>query len=258
MAKSKSSRRWLDRHFSDDYVKLAQQEGYRSRAAFKLLEIQDKDRVLHQGMTVVDLGAAPGGWSQVARRLVGRAGGLWPWISCPWTPLPDVTFVLGDFREDGGDGGVACGSWQGRRWTLSCQTWPQTLVESAAVDQPRAIYLCELALDLARKVLKPKGTMVVKAFQGEGFDAYVRQVRAAFAQVAIRKPEASRSESREVYLVAKEFCGPVIEGRGSDTTFRFSPGRAGRFLAKRPSRERHGKERDPVGGHRHRADVCLQ
>ena len=207
MAKSKSSRRWLDRHFSDAYVKLAQQEGYRSRAAFKLLEIQDKDRVLHQGMTVVDLGAAPGGWSQVARRLIGAGGRVVALDILPMDPLPDVAFVLGDFREDGVIDGLHA-VLAGAPVDLVLSDMAPNVSGVAAVDQPRAAYLCELALDLASKVLKPKGAMVVKAFQGEGFDAYVRQVRAAFAQVAIRKPAASRSESREMYLVAKGFCGP--------------------------------------------------
>ena len=206
MAKTKSSRRWLDRHFNDDYVKRAQREGYRSRAAFKLLEIQVKDRVLQKGMTVVDLGAAPGGWSQVARRLVGPGGRVLALDILPMDPIPDVTFVLGDFRDDGAIDGLHT-VLAGAPVDLVLSDMAPNVSGVAAVDQPRAVYLCELALDLARKVLKPKGAMVVKAFQGEGFDAYLRQVREAFAQVLIRKPEASRSESREVYLVAKGFCG---------------------------------------------------
>lgn len=209
MAKTKSSRRWLDRHFSDDFVKRAQREGYRSRAAFKLLEIQDKDRVLQKGMTVVDLGAAPGGWSQVAQRLVGAGGRVLALDILPMDPIPGVTFVLGDFREDGVMDRLQA-DLAGTAVDLVLSDMAPNVSGVRAVDQPRAIYLCELALDLARKVLKPKGTMVVKAFQGEGYDAYLRQVREAFARVLIRKPEASRSESREVYLVAKEFCGSGV------------------------------------------------
>ena len=209
MAKTKSSRRWLDRHFSDDYVKRAQRDGYRSRAAFKLLEIHDKDRVLQKGMTVVDLGAAPGGWSQVAQRLVGAGGRVLALDILPMDPIPGVTFVLGDFREDGVMDRLQA-DLAGTAVDLVLSDMAPNVSGVRAVDQPRAIYLCELALDLARKVLKPKGTMVVKAFQGEGYDAYLWQVREAFARVLIRKPEASRSESREVYLVAKEFCGSGV------------------------------------------------
>jgi 23S rRNA (uridine2552-2'-O)-methyltransferase len=204
MTKSKSSRRWLDRHFGDAYVKRAQQEGYRSRAAFKLLEMQDRDRLLRRGMTVVDLGAAPGGWSQVARRLVGDAGRVLALDVLPMDPVSGVTFVLGDFREEAVLAGLHA-ALAGAPVDLVLSDMAPNVSGVAAVDQPRALYLCELALDLACKVLKPKGALVVKAFQGEGFDAYVRELRRAFAQVYTRKPEASRSESREVYLVAKGF-----------------------------------------------------
>ncbi len=207
MAKTKSSRRWLDRHFNDPFVKRAQQEGYRSRAAFKLLEVQDKDRLIQKGMTVVDLGAAPGGWSQVVHRLVGDAGRVLALDILPMEPVAGVTFLLGDFREEPvlAELHAALG---GATVDLVLSDMAPNVSGVAAVDQARAAHLCELALDLACKVLKPKGALVVKAFQGEGFDAYLRQVRAAFAQVATRKPEASRSESREVYLVAKGFRGP--------------------------------------------------
>lgn len=206
MAKTRSSRRWLDRHLRDPYVKRAQQEGYRSRAAFKLLEIQETDQVLRKGMTVVDLGAAPGGWSQVARRLVGEGGRVLALDILPMEPIPGVTFLLGDFREDQvvdrlhqALAGVAV--------DLVLSDMAPNVSGVAAVDQPRAMLLCELALDLADKVLNSRGAFVVKAFQGEGFDAYLRDLRRLFAQVQIRKPEASRSESREVYLVAKGFLG---------------------------------------------------
>jgi 23S rRNA (uridine2552-2'-O)-methyltransferase len=206
MGKTKSSRRWLDRHFNDPYVKRAQLEGYRSRAAFKLIELQERDRLLHPGMAVVDLGAAPGGWSQVARRLVGQEGRVLALDILPMEPLAGVTFLLGDFREAPVLEELSA-ALAGNRLDLVLSDMAPNVSGLAAVDQPRAAYLCELALDLASDVLKPKGSMVVKAFQGEGFDDYLRQLREAFSQVLIRKPEASRSQSREVYLVAKGFRG---------------------------------------------------
>jgi 23S rRNA (uridine2552-2'-O)-methyltransferase len=206
MAKSKSSRRWLERHFSDAYVKRAQREGYRSRAAFKLLEIQDRDRLLTKGMTVVDLGAAPGGWSQVVQRLIGDAGRVVALDILPMAPISGVTFICGDFRDDAVLTELET-RLTGAQADLVLSDMAPNISGVAAVDQPRAIHLCELALDLACKVLKPKGALVVKAFQGEGFDAYLGAVRRVFSQVAIRKPGASRNESREVYLVAKGFSG---------------------------------------------------
>lgn len=201
MAKSKSSRRWLDRHFNDPYVKRAQSEGYRSRAAYKLLELQRRDRLLRPGLRVVDLGAAPGGWSQVAKRLVGDQGQVLALDILPMDELPGVEFILGDFRED-----APLAALEQR---LGVQPVDLVISDMApnvsgmnAVDQPRAMYLCELALDFARKVLKPGGALVVKSFHGDGFDQYVRDLRAAFAKVASRKPQASRPRSREVYLVA--------------------------------------------------------
>jgi 23S rRNA (uridine2552-2'-O)-methyltransferase len=209
MSKTKSSRRWLDRHLSDAYVKRALQEGYRSRAAYKLLEIQERDRILKPGMSVVDLGAAPGGWSQVVRRLVGHQGQVLAMDILPMEPIPEVTFLLGDFREatvlDQLRAALA-----GASVDLVLSDMAPNLSGVAAVDQARALYLCELALDLARQVLKPGGTLAVKAFQGEGFDAFFLLMREAFAQAHIRKPEASRRESREVYLVAKGFRGEAV------------------------------------------------
>ncbi|HSQ08285.1 MAG TPA: 23S rRNA (uridine(2552)-2'-O)-methyltransferase RlmE [Chromatiaceae bacterium] len=209
MSKTKSSRRWLDRHFNDAYVKRAQQEGYRSRAAFKLLEIQERDRILKPGMGVVDLGAAPGGWSQVARRLVGPQGRVLALDILPMEPIADVTFILGDFREASVLEQLRT-TLAGTAVDLVLSDMAPNLSGVAATDQARALYLCELALDLVQLVLKPGGHLVVKAFQGEGFDAYLRQMRGAFAQVLSRKPEASRPESREVYLVAKGFRGGAM------------------------------------------------
>ena len=204
MSKSKSSRRWLARQHDDEFVKRALQEGYRSRAAYKLLEIQQKDRILQPGMRVVDLGASPGGWSQVAARLTGRQGQVIALDMLEMDPLPGVTFIRGDFRDD---------ETLARLRDL-LQKQPVDLVISdmapnvsgmRAVDQPRAMYLCDLALDLAREVLKPGGVLVVKVFQGEGFDQFLSDLRGAFAKVVTRKPKASRSRSREVYLVARNY-----------------------------------------------------
>ncbi len=204
MAKTASSRQWLDRQHSDPYVKRAQREGYRSRAAYKLLEIQEKDRVFRPGMRVLDLGAAPGSWSQIAARLVGRAGQVIALDILPMDPLPGVTLLEGDFREPQmlddlhrilGDGSL----------DLVLSDMAPNITGVAAVDQPRSMYLVELALDLARERLKPGGSLVVKVFQGQGFDALLGEIRRSFSRVVSRKPKSSRSQSRELYLVAKGF-----------------------------------------------------
>jgi len=201
MSRSKSSRRWLDRHFNDVYVKRARREGYRSRAVYKLLEIQEKDRILAPGMRILDLGAAPGGWSQVASRIVGAAGGVFALDVLPMEPLANVSFIQGDFREEApllqlreavGEQGV----------DVVLSDMAPSLSGNPAVDQPRIMYLCELALDLVPEVLKPGGSLVVKIFQGEDFDAFHKQLRASFKRVASRKPKSSRARSRELYLVA--------------------------------------------------------
>ncbi len=204
MTRSKSSRRWLDRHFNDEFVKKAQQEGYRSRAAFKLLEIQHRDHVLKPGQTVVDLGAAPGGWSQVAQRIVGPQGRVVALDILPMEPLPDVTFIQGDFRESGPLQQLS-EVLTGRSVDLVISDMAPNVSGMAAVDQPRAMYLCELALDFAKQVLRPGGGLVVKVFQGEGCDEYLKELRSLFSKVAIRKPKASRPGSREVYLVAGNY-----------------------------------------------------
>ncbi len=201
MAKSKSSRRWLDRHFSDAYVKRARQEGYRSRAAYKLLEIQEKDGILAPGMRVVDLGAAPGGWSQVAADIVGAGGQVLALDILPMEPVPGVSFIQGDFREELSLAELRR-ALAGNPVDLVLSDMAPNVSGTSAVDQPRMMYLCELALDLASEVLKPGGVLVVKIFQGEGFDAYLAAVRDSFRRVVSRKPASSRARSRELYLVA--------------------------------------------------------
>lgn len=204
MARSKSSNRWLQEHFNDTYVKRAQQEGYRSRAVFKLLEIQDRDNLLRPGMTVVDLGAAPGGWSEVAVRLVGERGRVVALDILPMDAIAGVEFIQGDFREDEVLDRLIerVGN---RPVDLVMSDMAPNISGTKAVDQPRAMYLAELALDLARRVLAPGGDFLVKVFQGEDFDAYLREVRGSFGKVMIRKPKASRPRSREVYLLARNY-----------------------------------------------------
>lgn len=204
MARSKSSRRWLKEHEDDVFVQRARQEGYRSRAVYKFLEINNKDHLVKAGMTVVDLGAAPGGWSQVVAKLVGSGGHVIAMDILPMEPLDNVEFLQGDFREQEvleqllamiGDRGVDL---------VISDVAPNTS-GMEAVDQPRAMYLAELALDMARQVLKPGGGFLVKVFQGVGFDEYIRDLRTTFDKVITRKPRASRSRSREVYLLARGF-----------------------------------------------------
>jgi 23S rRNA (uridine2552-2'-O)-methyltransferase len=206
MSRSKSSRRWLDRQLSDPFVKRAQEQGFRSRAVFKLLEIQEKDHLLRPGMRILDLGAAPGGWSQIAARLVGPQGRVLALDLLAMEPIQGVTVIQGDFREESCLADVRA-RLDGALLDLVLSDMAPNLSGAAAVDQPRSLYLAELALVLAREVLKPGGGLVVKMFQGEGFDRYLRELRGSFARVASRKPRASRPESRELYLVAKGFCG---------------------------------------------------
>ncbi|MBW9263665.1 MAG: 23S rRNA (uridine(2552)-2'-O)-methyltransferase RlmE [Candidatus Thiodiazotropha sp. (ex. Lucinisca nassula)] len=204
MKRSKSSRKWLDRHFNDTYVKQAQKAGYRSRAAFKLLEIQEKDRLIKPGMKVVDLGAAPGGWSQIARDLVGENGQVFALDILPMDPIAGVEFIQGDFRETEPLESLR-NLLDGAAIDLVISDMAPNVTGMASVDQPRSIYLCELALDFARETLKPGGGFVVKVFQGEGFDDFLREVRSSFTRVVSRKPDSSRAKSREIYLVAGNF-----------------------------------------------------
>lgn len=196
----------MQEHFDDPYVRKAQEMGYRSRAVFKLLEIQEKDRLLRPGMTVIDLGAAPGGWSQVASRLVGAQGCVIASDILPMDPLPGVAFIEGDFREEGVFRSIrdAAGD---RPVALVISDMAPNISGNRAVDQPRAMYLAELALDFARQVLAPGGAFLVKVFQGEGIDEYRRALKSSFDQLAVRKPGASRARSAEIYLLARGFRG---------------------------------------------------
>ncbi|MDH3354226.1 MAG: 23S rRNA (uridine(2552)-2'-O)-methyltransferase RlmE [Chromatiales bacterium] len=200
--RSKTSKNWLEEHFSDEYVQRAQQEGYRSRASYKLLEINKKDRLVKPGMTVVDLGAAPGGWSQIAANLVGDRGKVVALDILDMDPIPDVDFVLGDFQEESVLEELMA-TINGRPVDLVMSDMAPNSSGVKAIDQPRSIYLCELALELALSVLKPDGNMVVKVFQGEGSEEFLKACRQSFAKVVIRKPDASRGRSREIYLVAQ-------------------------------------------------------
>ena len=204
MARSKSSRRWLKEHFDDPYVRDARAAGYRSRAAFKLLEIQAKDRLLRPGMTVVDLGAAPGGWSQVAAAAVGARGRVIATDLLEMDPLPGVEFIQGDFREQEVLDRLL-NSLGVDKADLVISDMAPNISGMGAVDQPRAMYLAELALDLCREVLRPGGDLLVKLFQGEGFDAYMAELRRVFRQVRVRKPKASRARSRELYVLARNY-----------------------------------------------------
>ncbi|MCH2324287.1 MAG: 23S rRNA (uridine(2552)-2'-O)-methyltransferase RlmE [Pseudomonadales bacterium] len=204
MSRSKSSKQWLKEHFDDAYVKRSQEEGYRSRAVYKLLEIQDKEGIIKAGMTVVDLGAAPGGWSQVVADLVGGQGNVIASDILPMDGLAGVEFLQGDFTEDavfrqllsmlpeeGAD--------------LDLSDISPNMSGMRDIDQPRAIHLAELALDMARSILKPGAYFLVKTFQGAGFEEFQRETEQSFKSVKARKPRASRARSREIYLLASDF-----------------------------------------------------
>ena len=201
---SKSSQKWLQEHHRDQYVKRAQTDGYRSRASYKLIEINQKDKIFKPGLIVVDLGAAPGGWSQVAAKLVGPGGKIIASDILNMDPIDKVDFVLGDFTNsvvlqnilDLLDNNLV---------DLVISDMAPNMSGIRGVDQTKAMYLIELALDMACEVLKPGGNFVAKVFHGEGFDQYMLELKKRFKRVTSRKPDASRSRSREVYVVAKNF-----------------------------------------------------
>ncbi len=202
MARSKSSTNWLKEHFDDPYVKKAQQKGYRSRATFKLEEIDQKDKLIRNGMSVVDLGSAPVGWSDYALHRVGDKGKVIALDILPMTPLTGVHFIEGDFREDH--------VLEQLNEVLAGQSIDLVLSDMApnmtgvgAIDQPGSMYLVELALDFAINNLSKQGDFLVKVFQGEGFDEFLKSMRAHFNKVITRKPDASRARSREVYLLGR-------------------------------------------------------
>ncbi|MDP3876053.1 MAG: 23S rRNA (uridine(2552)-2'-O)-methyltransferase RlmE [Methylobacter sp.] len=204
MARSKSSGRWMQEHFDDEYVKMAQAQGYRSRAVFKLKEIQEKDQLIRPGMTIVDLGAAPGGWSQFARQLVGKKDKIIALDILPIDPLEGVDFIQGDFREQ-----VVLdqlyATLDASPVNLVMSDMAPNMSGNKGVDQPRAIYLGELALETAKAVLTKDGVFLVKLFHGAGFEDFFKEVQQSFTKVAIRKPKASRPRSNEVYILAKGF-----------------------------------------------------
>ncbi|MHC8304133.1 23S rRNA (uridine(2552)-2'-O)-methyltransferase RlmE [Pseudomonas sp. PB3P13] len=206
MARSKTSLGWLKRHVNDPYVKQAQKDGYRSRASYKLLEVQEKYKLIRPGMSVVDLGAAPGGWSQVTSRLIGGHGRLIASDILEMDSIPDVTFIQGDFTQDEVLAQIleAVGNSQ---VDLVISDMAPNMSGTPEVDMPKAMFLCELALDLAARILKPGGNFVIKVFQGEGFDAYVKDARQKFDKVQMIKPDSSRGSSREQYMLAWGYRG---------------------------------------------------
>ncbi|WP_140910233.1 23S rRNA (uridine(2552)-2'-O)-methyltransferase RlmE [Cognatiluteimonas lumbrici] len=201
--RSKSSQRWLKEHFSDPYVKKAQAEGMRSRAAYKLEELVARDRFLKPGMTVVDLGAAPGGWSQWVRQALGEQGRVIALDILEMPSLAGVEFLHGDFREDAVLSELEA-TLGGAPVDLVLSDMAPNKSGMDAVDQPRMMYLAELAMDFADNHLRPGGTFLIKLFQGAGFDDYLRELRRRYAKVSIRKPAASRRRSPEVYALAQD------------------------------------------------------
>lgn len=206
MKRSKSSQRWLKEHFGDPFVRRAQKEGLRSRAAYKLEELIERDRLLRPGMVVVDLGAAPGGWSQVVAQKLGGRGRIVALDVLPMPSIPGVDFIEGDFRESEILARLE-GELAGRPVDLVLSDMAPNMSGVAVVDQARAMELAELALDFARRHLAPDGDFLIKLFQGAGFDAYLKDLRRDFAKVTMRKPKASRARSREVYALASGFRG---------------------------------------------------
>jgi 23S rRNA (uridine2552-2'-O)-methyltransferase len=204
MPKSKSSKSWLKEHFDDTYVKRSQAMGYRSRSSFKLLEIDEKDKLLQPGMLVVDLGAAPGGWSQVAVQRVGKNGLVIASDILAIEPLPGVEFLQGDFTEQSVFDQLL-ELLKGRKVDLVLSDLAPNMSGMKAIDQPQGMFLAELALEMARNVLRSNGTFLVKVFHGEGLDNYQAGLRSLFSSIKVRKPDASRARSREVYLLASGF-----------------------------------------------------
>ena len=203
MTKKSSSRRWMNEHLNDEYVKKAQKEGYRCRAVYKLIEIIDNNKIITKGDRVLDLGAAPGGWSQVAAKIVGQNGQVIASDILPIEPIPGVYFLQGDFTELLVYEELLSLTKDQKMHTVLSDMAPN-MSGQLSVDQPKSMHLAELALDLAIKTLTPNGHFVVKIFQGDDFDAYVQIIRQTFKKVSIKKPKSSRPRSKEVYLLASQ------------------------------------------------------
>ena len=199
-----SSARWMQEHFDDEYVKKAQKLGLRSRAVFKIEEINNKDKLIRPGMKVVDLGAAPGGWSEYAAKVVGDSGQVVACDILSMDPIAGVDFLQGDFREEAVLDALLTRI-NGKNIDVVMSDMAANMTGNDVADAARNMYLVELALDMCHQVLKKNGAFVVKVFQGEGFDQFVKDVRAAFSVVKTRKPDSSRARSKEVYLVATGF-----------------------------------------------------
>jgi 23S rRNA (uridine2552-2'-O)-methyltransferase len=206
MARSKTSKNWLDEHVNDPYVKKAQVDGYRSRASYKLIEINEKDKLFRPGNVVMDLGSAPGGWSQIVVPLIGDSGRVIASDILPMDGIVGVTFIQGDFTEESVYHEIL-ETLDGNKADVVVSDMSPNLSGVSTTDQYSSIYLVELALDMARNVLKPGGSFCAKVFQGVGYEEYVKDVRTSFDKVLVRKPDASRPRSREVYIVAKGFKG---------------------------------------------------
>jgi 23S rRNA (uridine2552-2'-O)-methyltransferase len=203
VAKTSSSVRWMNEHLKDEFVKKAQKEGYRSRAAYKLLEIIDKDQIIKSGFKVLDLGAAPGGWSQVAIKIVGKKGQVIATDILPIESIVNVEFLQGDFTEEKLYEKLLSLTKE-QKINVVLSDMAPNMSGQISIDQPKSIYLAELALDMATKVLSHNGHFVVKIFQGDGFDIFIQNTRKKFKKVVIRKPKASRPRSKEVYLIASQ------------------------------------------------------
>ena len=203
MAKKGSSRRWMHEHLNDEYVKKAQKEGYRSRAVYKLLEIIEKSQIINKGDRILDLGAAPGGWSQVARKIVGKSGQVIASDILSIEKISGVNFLQGDFTEQSVYDELITLT-EGSSIDIVLSDMAPNMSGQLSVDQPKSIYLAELAIDLAVKTLSKNGHFIVKIFQGDGFDDYVKNARKVFKKVSIIKPKASRPRSKEVYLLASQ------------------------------------------------------
>jgi len=203
VTKKSSSRRWMNEHLNDEYVKKAQREGYRCRAVYKLIEIIDKNQIITKGDRVLDLGAAPGGWSQVVKKIVGQTGQVIASDILPIEEISGVDFLQGDFTESSVYEKLLSMT-KGQKMNTVLSDMAPNMSGQLSVDQPKSMYLAELALDMAIKILMPNGYFVVKVFQGDGFDAYVQIARQTFKKVAIKKPKASRPRSKEVYLLASQ------------------------------------------------------